>query len=222
MLIGKTPQELANAVWDTIFPEVFPVWENTTCQEVAVKTLLWYWQREIGEETVGMFCLDLQNWLSVNGQKFVDMAKALKESGGALSNDYHMETVNTTEKLNGESNAQHTNTNTSNGSTQNGGSVEDLTSDTPQNGLTAVINGQYLSQASVQNDKRTTSSNGTVTDQGNATQTQDSTKTVENTIERKGFVGDKGKAIMEMQLYYSTIDKMFINEISCLFMGILG
>lgn len=191
-------------MWDDIFPNNFPVWEGETCQGIAVKTLLWYWMQEIGCETVGLWKLHVRSWVNVNAPKFVSLSKSI-QSGGVVAGNSRYMSRSLSENIRGTNEASHRNTGV------NSGGVNELISDTPQNGLEDVIAGKYLTGASVTQDNRT------VTDEGEANQTQNSNRGVTESVVEMDMKGGAADAINSMM----TMEKAWIVGFAELMMSIL-
>lgn len=229
-----------------IFDFDFPIFNEDYRLGLEKKILLAYYTREICEETVGLWKLRLQSRLNMIMPKYNQLyeSTALKfdpfndvdyvRSG---TNSRSGKTQNTrTSESSATSESSGTSSNT--GSTSNTSTTTDngknLYSDTPQNGLTSVESGEYLTNATVTAGNNESSSNGTSNDSGNTSASGKSN--TEETVSDNGSSSNEGefeesvrgkmgatsysRLLMEYRETFLNIDEMVIGELSDLFFGL--
>lgn len=186
-----SPRDLCETVWDAVFDFPFPMFEGMTKQELCSQILMFYYMREVGLETVPLWKHYLQVRMSGIMPYYVKLAESQITKADALQNRNITERVN---RQGGESENKQNTVNTSRTgkeenadetvqtleqknegtqeSTYNGTQKDDskqLYADTPQDGLQAVIEENYLTNATVNDGTSTVnnSSNGTTTNTTN-------------------------------------------------------
>lgn len=228
-----TPDQLCNAVWDSMFNFPFPMFQGMTSQELCVQILMHYFMREIGLETVALWKHQLQVRMTGIMPYYVKLAESEISKSEALQNRNIIENVNRkgdeTTKRNLATEMHQVDTgsqsSTSSGdSTRNG---QTLVSDTPQDGLQNVINGTYLSNASVEKDDQIVSNKADVsTDRaltGNQEENEGNEKGYQENVSREtsGFDGDIVDTITRYREAILQIPLMIIKDLSSLFISIL-
>lgn len=158
--------------------------------------MMFFYNREIAYDTYGKFALKLRSKLNTIMPYYVEMYNTTKlEFDPLLNTDYER---------------RYTGDITYTGETSNTGSNarEDMFSDTPQDRLEDVRNGEYLSAF----DR--------VTDEATSTGTRNLTDTHDITETYKGKTGDKTYASMikEYRETLLNIDKMIFDELESLFL----
>lgn len=191
-----------------IFDFTFPIFNENYRQTLERKIIKHYYTREIGYETVGLWKLKLGIKLNeimpyynkLYKSELLDFNPLLTENrtkSGIRNND-STSTHNEKEK---ETNSGVT----------NNWSVE---SDTPQGGLSGVINDNYLSYASKQNNDTNSDRNK----QSNGNNVTNNNETWEETSH--GYNGNASELLTKYRETFLNIDMMIISELENLFMGV--
>lgn len=243
---GMKPEDLAGVPISTIIsntaeqviPESFPVWANGTTTEVKSAIIRHYWMREIGLETVAYWQYAISTRLQEIMPWYADAHNRMNAMGDIFDNQGSdsVETMEHGEKItkSGTDTTTLSQTQTDGGTVENSGTTntdtESQRSDTPQNGLTSVKAGQYLTEAGVGNEVQTLdntetrnltrSTNGTNGVQYGSSDTHSGTDT--RTVKRNGFAGDKVLTMKEFMDAHMNIMKDIILSVSDCFMGIIG
>ena len=245
-----------------VLPVAIPIWDNGRVEDVKKAILKHYWMREIGFETVGMWKYYLGTHLQEIMPWYVDLHNRLED----MANIFITETSKMTDSLDYGHNIKKSGTDTttisqedttdgSNNLTENGtdtGTVnntgtddvsgQNLVSDTPQNGLTDVIQGKYLSNAGVNSETRSMDNTetrnlkatrssindilshlqrtGSTSLQHGMTDTHGGTDV--HTILKEGFSGDKVAIMSQYVQAHLNIMQMIIKDCAKYWMGILG
>lgn len=185
-ILNKAAPVIFNFDWD-IFDESYRL-------PLEVKILRHFYTREIGEETVGLWKLRLQDKLTLVMPKYNQLYESARlEFNPFYDTEY---TRSGTNSGSGQTNAQ------SNSDTTN------MHSDTPQNGLTSVLDGEYLTDADVTS---ATSNSG---------QSSQNHGAFEETIAGKMGGSSYSRLLTEYRQSFINIDAMLMNELNDLFMGL--
>ena len=253
-----------------VFDFDFPIYDENYRSVLETKILKRYYTREIGFETVGLWkhFLDMRlneimpfynqmyksTLLEFNPFYDVDITtdsnRGIKHDetstrdGSVTSNDKSESSSKRTDNLGHTNNT--TVTSESSGESTGTDQVTDKYSDTPQNGLSDVVSGTYLTNARVTNDLNnvTRSDNGTTTtkgimsdtgtvdsvgnvsNSGTTTSDVDETKRFTNTDDYLEHVrGKRGgqsyaQLLQEYRKSFVNIDVMIIDELGDLFMNV--
>lgn len=173
-----------------IFDFEFPIFDEAYRAGLEQKILKAYYTREICEETVGLWKLRLETRLNLIMPKY----NQLYES----------------ERLNFEPfydvDYTRTGSNSSSGSNSGTSTSSDLYSDTPQNGLSSVQSGEYLTSANVGNSE----SSGESQSSGNFNER----------VQGKMGGNSFSRLLKEYRQTFLNIDEMVIGELNDLFMGL--
>lgn len=216
---------LANTASD-VLPSNFVVWNGITPQVIKEAILKHYWMREIGAETVALWRHYLETKLQETMPWFVDLHTQLDNMANIFINNV----TNSSESLKYGHEIQKSGTDTTTDSgtvTTDGANTTNsqvLTSDTPQNGLTDVIAGNYLSQANVGKDIMDVTNEET-RNLSHAVQygmkdTHGGTDL--RTVLNQGFTGDKVKMLADYRAAHINIMQDIIKSVACCWMGIYG
>lgn len=250
------------STWNSVLDFTAPSTVGMTNEQVASAILKHYWMREIGMETVALWKHKLTTRLEEILPKYVKMFEDIASAGNLLQGVDYTETGNATRT--GSENENRTGKVTENGtiknditdsnsstSTTTGTNTEsrdsnvDATnqfSDTPQDGLSDVQQGRYLTSANVdtsventdisQNSNTKTDGSQTLTRDSDTTSnnvkdsTENSVKTTEdasnNTIRRSGYQGNKVEDVWQYSQKAVSVYQMIIRDVADCFMGILG
>lgn len=244
--IAGSWEEIFQPTWNTFDPEYKVV--------LCTKILKHYWMREIGCETVGLWL----HYLNTRLGEIMPYYNKLYESAAMEFdplNDYDITHTsnrttdgNTNSTNNGEAKdvvsgtteGENTsrNTGTTSSTAENTGQSINKFSDTPQGELSGLLNGTYLTSATVDDSTGSQSSERQSTDEGSGTskieRTENRTTTNTNTgnikatttedyvLSIKGKSGGKSyaKLLMEYRQSLINIDLEIINNLADLFMGL--
>lgn len=231
------PDDAIQQTLEIVFPYDFPVWDGMTVEKAKEIILRHYYMREIGWETVPLWQYQIYTKLSEEMPFIVDIANKIKEMGSIFENDIHSQTENRehTENETANKDTTTTTTNTENvtgadtDTTEGSSNSQEMFSDTPQDGLSDVIEGRYLTEATV----NSTNSNTTVTKTnksdrmsdtdvtGNVKDTRGLTGQEKITLQKYGFVGDKIDTLDKWNRVKLIPILMMIRAVADQFMGIL-
>ena len=238
-MINSAKTKIFDDYWTTQNIDYKPVLEQ--------KILRSYYTREIGQETFALWKLKLNTTLAEIMPKYnllyktydsiidklisnVDLTETRNDTGKATTTDSATNTSTTTGKNTASSSGNTTATNSGNGSSD----AWQTSNDTPQGGLSGLEENKYLSSA-VHNKGATTQTSTSTTENTASSTTNSENKTngtssnesVANTTNEyiKHILGNNG-AINYIDEYnkllngYMNIDKMIIDELEPLFMGL--
>lgn len=137
-LPNKSVDQIIDAAWDKIFDFTFDFYNATWNAAIAKFILKYYYTREIGSETVGLWKLRLNTRCAEISGKYKRMIAALEALEPAdFSSNYKFAGYNNrTDDL--------TSTRTDDLKQETEAESKDKYSDTPQNGLSSVEDGSYL------------------------------------------------------------------------------
>lgn len=268
----KSPSELCYLCADYVLSESFPVWEGATTTSVKAAILRHYYVREIGLETVELWKHFLSTRLSEIMPKYTDYATSLIGNLSPAWSEVRIEERDrkgndkTTSSSSENSSSSGTSTSTSSsenktvGNNTTTGSTTGHTdstdtgtnnktgfhSDTPQNGLSSVAAGTYMSDATVDtgshNNAIVSNDNGSSSTQTDIDQTSTGTGSSRAETSANGNRGTTGAATKdygeketvtvkgrtnaiqhnaEYHKIYMTVIQMIIADCADLFMGIL-
>lgn len=192
-----------------IFDFNFPIFDESYRVELETKILKHFYTREIGAETVGLWKL----WLNTTMNEIMpEMNKyyesTLLEYNPLYATDMHTERVRKTKGENENTTTGSSTTDTQNGST-------DKYSDTPQGGLTGVIEGTYLTSARVQDETGTSGTEFENVANGNFEDNEDFAEHV------YGYNGwSPSKLVEDFRKAIINVDLMVIQRLEPLFMQI--
>lgn len=183
--------------WDKIFDFDFPIFDENYRQALCTKILRHFWTREIGQETYGAWKLRLSIKLNDIMPYYNQLYKSeLYEFNPMYDSEYT------------RSGNRGTNGSTTSGSNSGGKTVSKY-SDTPQNGLQPVEDGEYLTSVNI--DENSNNSNANTT----ANTTEEYLEKVQGRMGRSG-----AKLLMEYRKSFLNIDMSIIEELEPLFMQI--
>lgn len=238
-MISTAKQKIFSDYWTTQNVDYKPVLEQ--------KILRHYYTREIGLETVELWKMKLNMTLSEIMPKYnllyktydaiidklisnVDLTETRSDNGNTTTSGTSTNTSTDTSKNTGSSTGNTTSTNKGSGSSD----AWQTANDTPQGGLTGLEDNKYLSSA-VHNKGETTQASTATTENTSSSTANTENKTdgkatnasTANTTNEyiKHIIGNNG-AINYIDEYnkllngYLNIDKMIIDELEPLFMGL--
>ena len=190
---SKVDEIIAKAA-PIVFNFDWPIFDEAYRLGLEEKILRHYYTREIGEETVGLWKLRLEDRLNLVMPKYNQLYESAKlEFNPFYDVDYTRQGTNSGEG-------------TSSGTTNSIGNK--MHSDTPQNGLESVLNGEYLTDADVSNGESSSSSQNS-----NSGEFQES-------IKGKMPGASYSRLLKEYRQTFLNIDRMVVDELNDLFMGV--
>ena len=190
---SKIDEIIAKAA-PVVFSFDWPIFDEAYRLGLEEKILRHYYTREIGEETVGLWKLRLEDRLNLVMPKYNQLYESAKlEFNPFYDVDYTRQGTNS-----GEGTSSGTTTSTGN----------NMHSDTPQNGLESVLSGEYLTYADVSNGESSSSSQNS-----NSGEFQES-------IKGKMPGASYSRLLKEYRQTFLNIDRMVIDELNDLFMGV--
>lgn len=254
------------------------MWADTTADTIKQAILRHYYMREIGAETMGLWRFYLSTKLNEIMPWYVDLHGRLDKMADIFITQYGTDTetmrygheiqksgtdtttvsdvlddtgtIDRTNTDTGTVDKDGTDTGTLTNSGTNDRSGQSLYSDTPQNGLQAVIQGQYLTNATVDSD--TTNVDNTETrnlansmkEQRDLAQAFKEVRALKNdrsitnalqhgmkdshsgndvkTLERTGFSGDKVDVLQRYRELHLNIMREIIEAVGSCWMGVIG
>lgn len=186
--------EIITKAAPVVFNFDWPIFDEAYRLGLEEKILRHYYTREIGEETVGLWKLRLEDRLNLVMPKYNQLYESAKlEFNPFYDVDYTRQGTNSGEG-------------TSSGTTNSTGN--NMHSDTPQNGLESVLNGEYLSDADVSNAESSSSSQNS------------SSGEFQESIKGKMPGASYSRLLKEYRQTFLNIDRMVIDELNDLFMGV--
>lgn len=238
-MIARAKQKIFDDYWNTYNIDYKPVLEQ--------KILRSYYTREIGLETFELWKLKLNTTLSEIMPKYnllyktydaiidklisnIDLTETRSDNGNTITSGTSTNTSTDTTKNTGNSTGNTTSTNNGSGSSD----AWQTANDTPQGGLNGLEDNKYLSSA-VHNKGATTQESTATTENTSSSTANTENKTdgkttnasTANTTNEyiKRIIGNNG-SINYIDEYskllngYLNIDKMIIDELEPLFMGL--
>lgn len=205
-LSQKSVDQIIGAAWNQIFDFSMDFYNAAWNEKIAKFILKYYYTREIGSETVGLWKLRLNARCAEISGKYKPMITMFETLEPAdYFHNYDFAGGNTrTDNLKSKR--------TDNLTMKQEGENKDKFSDTPQNGLTSVENGSYLT------NYRNIETENEVKNTGD--QTTDNTGTQSNAYNEKGYRGAETLAGYAAQLDYERFNilQQIAEEFSDLFM----
>lgn len=200
--------EIIDASWKKIFPPSFEAFRKEYTPVLAKKILKWYYTREIGCETFGLWQLRLDAKLSV-------IMPYYNKIYGAFSKDYDILTDVNVKVEHTKDNAGDTE-GTTDAKSNSAGSVsaKNRHSNTPQGGLDAIESDRYMSSADL-ND--TSSKNNAETSASNKSNYSSTEEFVQHIAGKRGSQTYTAM-ISEYAEKLKNVDRMVISELEDLFM----
>lgn len=220
--------EIISKSWNKIFTTKVKFWSEEYRQFLCSKIIKHYYFREIGFETVGL-------WLAYMNERLemiMPYYNQLYDSASLITDPF--QDVNLTREHSKENNETSANTGTSSNS-YNGTTTNNITSgnnsnsqrvysETPQGGLSGVLDMTYLTNATVdsgslnqhsnENSTNKNSNSGEFNDNKNITANENLSETVKG----KQGGGSYSKMLNEYRDTFLNIDNMIIEEFVDLFM----
>lgn len=202
--------EILDKSWNKIFPPSFEAFEESYTPVLAKKILKYYYTREIGSETFGLFQLRLDAKLSV-------IMPYYNKIYSAFAKDYDiLHDVDVTAKHTKSTKGDNTTGTTGTNSNTNEDETVHRYSKTPQGGLDGLRNDRYLSSADITNDSSKGTNNSKVDSKGNFTTTEEYVESITGKRTAQSYAS----LISEYAEKLKNVDRMVINELDDLFMQV--
>lgn len=194
-VVSNGVDDVLEQTWDKVFTFKFPIFDEAYRKELCIKILRHFWTREIAHETYGAWKLRMETKLCDIMPYYNQLYKSELLEFNPL---YDVDFSRTTNRDSAD---------TVNGVNDGTSKSTDLFSDTPQNGLQDVESGEYLTNASVNNNNYR--NNNTTNSNSN-----------ENFWEKVQGRTHKPAAqlLMEFRKSFLNIDMLIIEELEPLFM----
>lgn len=203
-------EEVIDKSWDKIFPPSFQTFEESYRPVLAKKILKWYYTREIGSETFGLFQLRLDAKLSVIMPYYNKIYSAFALDYDILK-DVDLKSTHTRD--NSGKNSSDTE---GKASGTDSSKVTSRHSNTPQGGLDGIESNRYLSSADITDSNSKSSNSNTISNTGNFSTTEDY---VEHIVGKR-TAQSYASLVSEYCEKLKNVDRMVINELDDLFMQI--
>ena len=210
-----------DSIVDNAVPKIFDytIGLNFPEADIEKQILIEYFNREIAFETVGYWKMKMRSLLIKNKEKYNNIYALFSKDNVNMFND--VDTLETREKTSSD-NGTLSSTNTTTATSENTVSSEsvDQYSETPQNGLTGVREGQYLTTADIKNDTGTNTTTGSTSSSSN--QSSGNSGSESETVKRSGRSGGRiGAEIMEEYgKNMATLSSVIIDDVAPLFLAI--
>lgn len=228
-----------------LFDFSYPIFDYSYKEKLETKIMLYFYDREIGYETVGLFKLGLKKKMNIIMPYYNQLYLSEKLEYDPLINS-KSSTIHTGKNTNksennekiadngntiysGSSSARNDNTYSTNESATN----LQLYSDTPQGGIANIENGSYLTNVTK------TTNNGNTSGNSNTTTNNNDNYETNNTYNRERDYGTASEGseqyshtvegisgasasvlLMEYRNTFMNIDNMIIDELESLFMQV--
>lgn len=210
---SKVEQVIASSL-SSVFDFDFPIFDESYRSVLETKILRHYYTREIGLETVGLW----KHFLNMRLNEIMPYYNQLYESALLEFNPLYNVKYDITHKGSNKGTISEDISDDRNRENGYNDNTLDKFSDTPQGGLTGVINDNYLTTA------RKVESDGTGSE--DETYTRDRDVATNNTDEYLRHVeGNNGsrtfsELLKQYRETFINIDMMIINDLNDLFMGV--
>ena len=210
-----------DSIVDNAVPKIFDYTIGLKFSEAEIEKqiLIEYFNREIAFETVGYWKMKMRSLLIKNKEKYNNIYALFAKDNVSMFDD--VDTLETREKTSSD-NGTLSSTNTTTATNENTVSSEsvDQYSETPQNGLTGVREGQYLTTADIKNDTGTNTTTGSTS--SSSEQSSGNSGSENETVKRSGRSGGKiGAEIMEEYgKNMATLSSVILDDVAPLFLAI--
>lgn len=226
--------DVIEAAIPKIFNFDFPIWDESYRNVLCTKIIKHYYTREIGFETYGLWKLKLETKLN-------EIMPYYNELYATTTYEYNpLYDVDYTRVTNGDESGENKRSNLRSGNNKRTGTVNNdgsyigssdgisKYSDTPQGGVTGVLNDNYLTNVTVNNssggsqkaDKTTYDVNDSTDNSENDIGNFSTTKEYIEHVTGKYPGGSFTKRIMEYRDAILNIDMLIIDDLSDLFMKV--
>ena len=194
-VLSTSVDDVLEQTWDKVFTFNFPIFDETYRKELCIKILRHFWTREIAHETYGAWKLRMETKLCDIMPYYNQLYKSELLEFNPL---YDVDFSRTTNRDSSD---------TVNGFNDGTSKSTDLFSDTPQNGLQDVERGEYLTNASI-NDNNYMNSNTT-----NSNSNENFWEKVQGRTHKPA-----AQLLMDFRKSFLNIDMLIIDELEPLFM----
>lgn len=199
--------------WSKVFNFEFPIFEESHREELCKKILMHYYFREIGMETVGAWKVKLQS-------KMLEIMPYYNKLYQVINNEFNL---NVSREAFIEREYQGSYDFTGNTTGTNSGNVnmtsQDNTTnkflDTPQGGLDGILDSDYLTNVSIDENDGT---QATTSNSSNESNTKNVNNDEHSEVEHKYGNYDLLDNIVRYEQEIFNIDLRIINELNSLFM----
>ena len=210
---NKIDQVIAGCL-SSVFDFDFPIFDETYRPVLETKILRHYYTREIGLETVGLW----KHFLCMRLNEIMPYYNQLYESAALEFNPMYNVKYDVTHRGSASGTMGEDISDNRNRENEYNDDTLDKFSDTPQGGLTGVINDNYLTNA------RKVESQGTGAENENYNRDRDvkTTNTDEYLRHVEGSNGSRtfSELLLQYRETFINIDMMVINDLNDLFMGV--
>ena len=210
---SKIEQVIAGSLSE-VFDFTFPIFDETYRTVLETKILRHYYTREIGLETVGLW----KHFLCMRLNEIMPYYNQLYESAAIEFNPMYNVKYDVTHRGSASGTMGEDISDNRNRENEYNDDTLDKFSDTPQGGLTGVVNDNYLTTA------RKVESEGTGSEDETYTRDRDVTTTNTDQYLRHIEGNNGGRTFSELLKQYRetfiNIDMMIINDLNDLFMGV--
>lgn len=197
-------------IWKFEYPSFY---EGEAKQAFEQKVIDHYYFRQIGQETVGRWLHMFRTRIKEIMPYYVQLYKTIKIMDELEDPFANVDMLETYEQ---ESTGETSNQGSSTTSGENAANSYDKYSDTPQGSVKDLQNGSYLTNA------RQIENTGSNSEENSFTNAGDTSGTMKYSLHRKGNQGVNTYAhdMLEYRRTILNIDKMIIDELGDLFLGI--
>ena len=206
--------EVISGCLSNVFDFDFPIFDETYRPVLETKILRHYYTREIGLETVGLW----KHFLCMRLNEIMPYYNKLYESELLEFNPLYNVKYDTSHEGSASGTMGEDISDSRNRENEYNDETLDKFSDTPQGGLTGVINDNYLTTARKVDSEGTGSEDETYTRDRdvNTTNTDEYLRHVEGNNGSRTF----SELLMQYRETFINIDMMVINDLNDLFMGV--
>lgn len=206
--------------WRKVFDFDFPIWDESYREVLCTKILKHYYTREIGLETVGLWKLKLDTKMNEIMPYFNERYISTTYKYNPLYDvDYYRTTKGKDDGINARNGSRDSLTSETGLSNGENEGISKF-SDTPQGGLIGIKNDEYLTNATINENKGSNDyrRNGTTKDTTSEGGSFSTTKDYVEHVSGKYPGFSYGKAIKEYRDNLINIDYEIIDELKDLFM----
>ena len=210
-----------DSIVDNAVPKIFDYTIGLNFHEADIEKqiLIEYFNREIAFETVGYWKMKMRSLLIKNKEKYNNIYALFSKDKVNMLDE--ADTIETREKTSSD-NGTLSSTNTTTATNENTVACEavDQYSETPQNGLAGVRDGQYLTTADIKNDTGTNTTTGSTS--SSSEQSSGNSGSENETVKRSGRSGGRiGAEIMEEYgKNMATLLSVILDDVAPLFLAI--
>lgn len=197
-----------------VFSFNYPYWLASDKERFETMILRHFYMREIGQESMGLWKLSLEDWLCTEMPYYNKLYAAMALKYDVLSDYNETRHYDLTKGMENTKTDTGTISNNSSDSTNSTGKYLD----TPQNGIESLLNGSYLTNASQNTGSGNSQSTNTINTQ--TVNTGENTDTYDETVKGKRGGASYGALVREHMDSLVNVDKQVLTGMDVLFMGI--